>query len=132
MASTSLFKEWKEIVNLYLDNKDYYPDLLRGFFAGEGSLKSTSHNSRSVMISQLPCIFLEKMLKTLKIEFSYNHGNRSYFITHWDNWDKLAKIKIADLHFAKKEKFWKIYNEFQERHYKNHHIKNSILELLIN
>jgi len=131
MASARLNKEWKNIVNLYMTNKDYYPDILRGFFAGEGSIKSTSHNSRSVMISQLPSIFLEKMLNSLEIEFNYNPGNRSYFITHWDNWDKLAKIKIADLHSIKKEKFWRIYSEYKERHYKIHHIRNSIFQMLI-
>ena len=131
MASVKLNKEWKYIVSLYVANKDCYPDILRGFFAGEGSLKSTSHNSRSVMIAQKKYDFLEFMLRNLNIDFNYNEGNRSYFITHWDNWDKLAKIKIADLHSIKKEKFWRIYNEFKERHYKSHHIRNNLLQMLI-
>ncbi|MBI2657896.1 hypothetical protein HYX08_04350 [Candidatus Woesearchaeota archaeon] len=131
LASVELHRKWKNIVELYKNNSTFYVDILRGFFAGEGSIKSTSHNSRSVMISQLPSIFLEKMLRHLEIEFKYHPGNRSYFITHWDNWDKLAKIKIADLHSAKKEKFWKIYDEFKERHYKSHHIMEDTLRLLI-
>jgi len=132
LASVELNKKWKNIVGLYKTNPIFYADILRGFFAGEGSIKSTSHNSRSVMISQLPNIFLEKMLQHLEIEFKYNPGNKSYFITHWDNWDKLAKIKIADLHSIKKEKFWRIYSEFKERHYKSHHIRNRLLQILIN
>ena len=132
LASVKLNRKWKEIVELYKNNPDYYPEILRGFFAGEGGIKSSSHSSRSVMISQLPSVFLEKLLNHLKLEFNYNPVNRSYFITHWDNWEKLAKIKIADLHPIKKEKFWKIYKEFKERHYKNHHIRNSILPMLIN
>ncbi|MBI2541502.1 winged helix-turn-helix transcriptional regulator [Candidatus Woesearchaeota archaeon] len=132
LASVELHRKWKNIVELYKNNPTYYADILRGFFAGEGSIKSTSHNSRSVMISQLPSIFLEKMLKHLEMEFKYNPGNRSYFITHWDNWDKLAKIKIADLHSAKKEKFWRIYGEFKERHYKSHHIRDGTLQMLVN
>ena len=132
LASVKLNRKWKEIVELYKNNPDYYPEILRGFFAGEGGIKSSSHSSRSVMISQLPSVFLEKLLNHLKLEFNYNPGNRSYFITHWDNWDKLAKLKIADLHSIKKEKFWRIYREFKERHYKAHHIRNSVLPMLIN
>ncbi len=132
LASVELNKKWKTIVEYYKTNPKFYGDILRGFFAGEGSIKSTSHNSRSVMISQLPSVFLEKMLRQLEIEFKYTSGNRTYFITHWDNWDKLAKIKIADLHSVKKEKFWRIYSEFKERHYKSHHIRNKILQMLIN
>ncbi|MBS3104853.1 winged helix-turn-helix transcriptional regulator [Candidatus Woesearchaeota archaeon] len=131
LASVELNKKWKNIAELYKNNPTFYPDILRGFFAGEGSIKSCSHNSRSVMISQLPSIFLEKILNYLKIDFNYNSGNRSYFITHWDNWEKLANIKVADLHTIKKEKFWRIYSEFKERHYKSHHIKNSLLKMLI-
>lgn len=132
LASVELNKKWKYIVDQYKNNPDCYADILRGFFAGEGSIKSSSHSSRSVMISQKPSVFLEKLLNKLKIEFNYNAGNRSYFITHQDNWDKLAKINIADLHSIKKDKFWRIYREFKERHYKNHHIKNNILQMLSN
>ena len=65
LASVELNKKWKNIAELYKNNPTFYPDILRGFFAGEGSIKSCSHNSRSVMISQLPSIFLEKILLLL-------------------------------------------------------------------
>ena len=132
LASVELNKKWKSIVEHYKSSPDYYSDILRGFFAGEGSIKSTSHCNRTIQISQKPYPFLEELLNYLNVEFSYTTGNRSYSITHRDNWDKLAKIKVADLHSIKKEKFWKVYSEFKERHYKHNHIKNNVLQMLIN
>lgn len=131
LASVELNKKWKNIVELYKTNPMFYADILRGFFAGEGSIKSTSHSNRTLQISQKPYPFLEKMLNYLNIEFKYTIGNRSYSITHRDNWDKLAKINVADLHSIKKDKFWIIYREFKERHYKSHHIRNKLLQMLI-
>ena len=131
LASVELNKKWKTIVEHYKANPKFYGDILRGFFAGEGSIKSTSHSNRTLEIAQKPCQFLEEILNYLNVEFNYTIGNRSYSVTHRDNWDKLAKIKIADLHSIKKEKFWRIYNEFKERHYKSHHIRNRLLQMLI-
>lgn len=131
LASVSLNKEWKKIVEDYKSNSQYYADILRGFFAGEGNIKSSSHNSRTIRISQKESKFLEKLLNYFNIEFGYRKENRSYNITHKPNWDILAKIHIADLHPIKKEKFWKVYHEFKEEHYKNNFLKNSILKLLI-
>ena len=132
LASVTINKEWKKIVEAYKHNPIYYANILRGFFAGEGSIKSTSHNSRTLTISQKPYPYLEKLLSYFNVEFKYRANNRTYYITHRDNWEKLAKIRIADLHPIKKEKFWKVYSEFKERHYKNYHIRNNILQMLSN
>jgi len=131
LASVKLNKKWKDVVSFYKNNPQYYPPILRGFFAGEGSIKSTSHNSRSITISQKKDLFLEKLLNLLNIEFAYRPENRTYSITHKYNWDKLAKIKLADLHPIKKDKFWKVYNEFKEEHYKDHYIRDNVFKLLI-
>lgn len=131
LASVSLNKEWKKIVEDYKNNSQYYADILRGFFAGEGNIKFSSHNSRTIRISQKESKFLEKLLDYFDIEFIYRKENRSYNITHKLHWDILAKINIADLHPIKKEKFWKVYSEFKEEHYKSNFLKDSILKLLI-
>lgn len=132
LASVDLNKKWKFIVNKCKNNPDCYEGILKGFFAGEGDIKSSSHNSRTIRISQKKCAFLEILLKHFNSEFRYRKENRAYYITHKDNWDRLAKIRIADLHPAKKEKFWKIYKGFKEQHYKHNYLKNSIYEALTN
>lgn len=131
LASVSLNRKWKNLVEEYKNNPKYYSDILRGFFAGEGNIKSSSHNSRVIRISQKKCLLLEKLLEYFNIEFKYRKENRSYNITHKPNWDRLAKIHIADLHPIKKEKFWRVYYEFKEEHYKSNYLKNSIFKLLI-
>lgn len=130
LASVDLHREWKKIVEECKKDSKYWTDILRGFFAGEGNIKSTSHNCRTIRIAQKRSIFLEKLLKYIDVEFKYRKENRSYTITHKFNWDKLANIHIADLHPIKKEKFWKIYGEFKEEHYKHNYLKDFIFRLL--
>lgn len=130
LASVQLNKKWKVMVENYKNNPKNYSGILRGFFAGEGNIKMSSHNSRTIRIAQKECAFLEKLLEYFNVEFNYTKEDRSYNVTHKLNWDRLANIKIADLHPVKKVKFWKAYSEFKEEHYKNYYLKNSILRLL--
>ncbi|MFH1276494.1 MAG: hypothetical protein ABIH82_05265 [Candidatus Woesearchaeota archaeon] len=131
LASVSLNGEWRHIVNQYKDNQRYYPDILRGFFAGEGSIKSGSHSNRIIRISQKKSYFLESMLKYFKVNFRHIEEKRTYEISSKFNWDKLANIKLANLHPTKKEKFWRVYNEFKEEHYKTNYLENIIFKLLL-
>ncbi|MBL7055765.1 hypothetical protein ISS07_02525 [Candidatus Woesearchaeota archaeon] len=130
LASVELHKKWKNVVEEYKENSECWPDILRGFFAGEGSIKSSSHNSRTIRVSQKRSLFLEKVFKNLDVKFSYREEGRSYEIYSKQNWDKLAKIKIANLHPLKKEKFWRIYGEFKEEHYKKNYLKKYVLKKL--
>lgn len=131
LASTKLVKEWKDKINVIVDNNQFYVDILRGFFAGEGNIKTGSHNNRTIRISQgKPLKLLESILTCLEIDFKYYAEERSYVITGKSNWDKCAKIKIANLHQIKKLRFWNVYGSFKEEHYKSNYLKNEILQIL--
>lgn len=131
IASVKLVKLWHSLVNEIELKRYLYKHVLRGFFAGEGNLKEGSHKNRTIRISQgKPNIFLETMLKELNIESRFSERERSYVITGRENWDKLSRIKIADLHSNKKVKFWRIFNSYKEWHYSHNFIRNNILEHL--
>ena len=132
LASVNLNKQWKEIVGEYKTNPHFYSDILRGFFAGEGNIKAGSHNNRTIRIAQKKYLFLEKILSYFDIEFTYRIRERAYCITGKPNWDKLAEIKIANLHQLKKQKFWEVYNSFKEEHYKTGFLKSAVSKTLIN
>ena len=133
LASVELNKKWKKIVKEIRGNKKYYADFLRGFFAGEGNIKTGSHNNRTIRISQgKPLELIESILKHFKIDYKYSPRERSYVITGKVNWDRCAEIKIADLHPLRKLKFWRTYKDFKEEHYKHNYLDNSIFDSLIN
>lgn len=130
LADTTFSKEWKAMVEEIRNNKTFYPDILRGFFAGEGNIKEASRN-RVIRIAQKQQLeIIDNILNHYKINFTFSNRERSYVITSRRNWDKLAGLKIADLHPEKKEKFYKIYKKFKEYHYPHNHIKDNILDSL--
>lgn len=131
LASVHLTSMWKNIVHEYMNDVKYYPCILRGFFAGEGHVKMGSKCSRILRVSQNKDEFVEKLLSQLGISFSYTPGNRCYNISSKWNWDIFARLRIADLHPEKKERFWGSYREFNEEHYPNHFLRNAIMEILI-
>jgi len=62
LASVELIKKWKIIIEEYKKNNNFYAEVLRGFFAGEGSIKEGSHCSRKLRISQSKRLrYIEKM-----------------------------------------------------------------------
>lgn len=127
LASVDLVKQWKKIIEESKNKKDLYRDILRGFFAGEGNIKTGSHKNRTIRISQgKPSKFIELILTQLQISYKYSLKERSYVITSKMNWDKCAESKIADLHPIKKLKFWEIYNSYKEEHYKHNYLRDNI------
>ncbi len=131
IGSVKLTFQWRDIVKKTKNNKKFYKYILRGFFAGEGNLKEGNHSNRTIKIAQgKPNIFIEQILRYYDIIYQYAHNGRAYCITGKWNWDKLAKIKIADLHLIKKEKFWRIYKSYKEVHYPGHYIRDKILTFL--
>ena len=132
IASVELNRKWKTTVERILTQKEHYPNILRGFFAGEGNIH-VSNKHKSIRIAQKERLaFIEKILNTFNVNFSFKKRERAYVIYNRKNWDKLAKIKMADLHPIKKEKFWKVYNEFREYHYSHGFLKNKILQIAQN
>ncbi|MFQ6009924.1 MAG: hypothetical protein ACE5J7_02275, partial [Candidatus Aenigmatarchaeota archaeon] len=73
---------------------------------------------------------IDNILEHFSISFKFKKSERSYVITGRYNWEKLANIRIADLHPEKKKKFWRMYNEFKELHYSHNFIKNNIISHL--
>jgi hypothetical protein len=131
IASVQLMKKWNQIVKEMLENKDIYPYILRGFFAGEGNVHTGKRSVRVLRISQSkPKEFIDNLLKEFGIKFSFEAGNRNYILSGKSNWDIFAKFKLADLHPNKKEKFWRAYNSFKEEHYAKNYIIQKIFPLL--
>ena len=134
LASVELLKKWKQTIESVKNNKKFHVYLLQGFFAGEGNIKTGAHNNRQIRITQNKRVdFIEEFLKDSNIPYKFekNHGN-GYIIHGRNNWDRLAKIKIADLHPERKIKFWEAYNEFKQYHYKKGYLKKQVFKLLRN
>jgi len=132
LASVDIIKKWRRIVEKIRHDKKLGVYLLRGFFAGEGNIKYTSHNNRTIRISQKNRVdFVERILTEQGISYTFipNHRN-GYTIWKRKNWDLLARIKIADLHPIRKVKFWEVYNSFKEYHYSPNFIKNNMIPML--
>ncbi len=131
ICSVKLNRKWKNIVEAYKPNSEFYPEILRGFFAGEGNIKIGSHNSRVIRIAQKNRVkFIENILDSLKIEYKFKKNERSYCIYHKDNWDIFSRFGLADLHPIKKNKFYTNYN-FKEEHYKHNYLKKEVFKELV-
>lgn len=131
LASVEIVRKWSGIINDFLKEKEVYPFVLRGFFAGEGNVKESSHNSRVIRISQgKQKEFIDNILNELGLNFSFNPKNRNYIIRRKSNWDIFAKLKLANLHPIKKKRFWEVYNKFKEEHYEHNYLIKNILPTL--
>ncbi|MFQ5722126.1 MAG: hypothetical protein ACE5GI_06515 [Candidatus Aminicenantales bacterium] len=131
LGNTALVKKWKTIVNITKNKTTLYPHILRGFFAGEGNIKTGSNFCRQIRIAQKERNkLIENILNEIEVKANFSGRERAYVISSRYNWEKLAKIKIADLHPVKKEEFWKIYGDFKEWHYSHNFIRNNILSFL--
>lgn len=131
LANVKIVKEWKNQVDYICSKKKFYASILRGFFAGEGNIKTGSHKNRTIRIAQKERIeIIDRILDYFEIEWKFSKEGRSYEIVGRKNWEKLVKIKIADLHPDKKKKFWRTYESYTQWHYKKHHIRDKILTYL--
>ncbi|MEK6981833.1 MAG: hypothetical protein AABX38_02780 [Candidatus Micrarchaeota archaeon] len=131
-ANVIKVKEWKQMVQKICSNERYYSDILRGFFAGEGNIKTGTHSDRTLRMAQKePIPVINKILEHFQIEWKFSNRERSYVIVGRNNWKKLADIRIADMHPIKKQKFWEVYDGYKQWHYKKHYIRDNIETLLI-
>ncbi|MAG40152.1 hypothetical protein CMI41_04255 [Candidatus Pacearchaeota archaeon] len=132
LASVEIVKEWKKIVRDTLANKDFSPYVLRGFFAGEGNIHSGAHNNRVLRIAQgIRKKYIEDLLNQIGItKYSFYAPKRYYLIWNKKNWDIFAKLKIADLHPDKKERFWRLYSSFKEEHYSPNYLIEEVYKNL--
>jgi hypothetical protein len=131
IASVKIIEKWNQIVLEKLDKKIFYPSILRGFFAGEGNVKEGKRSVRVLRISQaIPKEFINNMLNELNITYNFTSSNRMYNISNKTNWDIFAKYKLADLHPAKKERFWRLYNSYKQVHYDNNYLIKEVYNIL--
>ncbi len=131
LSSVKILEEWKKLVTLVKNEEKFYKYILRGFFAGEGNIKSGSHGNRTIRIAQgKRDDFIEQILNYLDIKYNYSPRGRSYIITGKWNWGKFAKMKIHELHPEKRDKFDRVFNSYKEGHYPDNFIKNELGELL--
>ena len=128
LASVSLMQKWKKIVNEITSEEHNYASILKGIFAGEGNIKSAGyHNSRTIRIAQKgEHELITKILNYFGISFKFIERERAYNLTGRWNWDKFAKMGIADLHPDKRKCFWAAYNSFKEEHYPALYLKSNI------
>lgn len=109
LADTNFSKEWKTVVGEIKSSKAFYPDILRGFFAGEGNIKFDKlQMSRIVRISQgKRDEFLESIFKELGLTFEFEPERRMYWFRGKNNMDIFDRLDIVSLHpekyFAFKE-----------------------------
>jgi hypothetical protein len=130
LSDVNFVKEWKQLVKTFKDNSVYYPEILRGIFAGEGNVKHDlkNKNSRNLRIaSGKRDQFIEKLLKCFNIPIKFEANKRTYWI-FGRNLEKLNAINIASLHPEKEAKFRKMINSIKEIHYS----PGELSELLLN
>lgn len=133
LANVKLNSQWKKIVKEIQQNPIYYVDFLKGFFAGEGNVKTGKQSCRCLRIAQKERLsLLENMLDYLKITYSFREKERNYYISHKDNWDIFNKFNLASLHPIKNQQFLEAYNSFKEDHYRANYLKKEILNVLVN
>jgi predicted transcriptional regulator len=130
LADRKFVKRWHGIVNKIKINKCLYPEILRGFFAGEGNVKTGSHSSRRVRISQLRSKFIEKILDYFAIKYYYDESHREYEISNRINLERLEEIEVSTLHPEKHSKFKKMIESYKQHHYSRGKFKNMILTVL--
>jgi len=133
IASVGIVKKWKEIVKSLLNKNEFYPFILRGFFAGEGNIHEGKRSVRIIRISQKERKnFIDKFLNFLSLNYNFTSSNRMYNISNKRNWDIFAKYNLADLHPKKKEKFWRLYNSYKEEHYPINYLIKEVYAVLNN
>jgi len=133
LADVKMVLRWKKLVINFKNKVEFYPDILRGFFAGEGNVhfhdSEKAHKSRMVRISQKPQdIFIERVFEKLRIRYRY--ARRSYRIWGRDNLEKLQKLEIAKLHPDKSLKFNKMMKGYKQRHYSRGYLKREVYKIL--
>lgn len=131
LASVDAMSYWKAIVHQYLGNAKAHSHILRGFFAGEGSVKTGKHHNRVLRIAQKERKpFIDALLKSFGITYAFYSGNRTYEITGKWNWDIFQKYKLAELHPLKRARFQEIYGAYQEEHYPSLELRRNVLAVL--
>ena len=102
LADVRFVKFWHALVEKIKSQEEFYPDILRGIFAGEGNVKhSLKGNSRSVRIAQKKDLYLEEILTHLGILFSYNQSHKYYTITT-SQLPKISLLKLTELKISLK------------------------------
>lgn len=131
LASKKLFGKWEGLVERIKSEQKWYRFILQGFFAGEGNVKTGTHCSRSIRISQgEENPFLEKMLNHFCTTFKFSERGRAYVLHGRENLEKLQKIKIAKLHPLKRNLFKKMMEEYKQYHYSRGELKDKLYSAL--
>ena len=132
LADVKFVREWKQIVTQIKINKDFYPEILRGIFAGEGNIKHDlkNNNSRNIRIaSGVRNEFIEELLTHFDIPLKFESNKRAYWI-YGRSLETLNGINIASLHPEKEAKFRKMIKSVKEKHYSPHEFRTLILKEL--
>lgn len=132
VASVKLTTIWRYLFEEVILDEKYYADFLRGFFAGEGSVKLGSHTSRKLTIAQKSRLsFLEYMFDYLGLTYRFWPNQRCYEFTGKKNWNIFYQYGLANLHPLKKQKFEDYYGSYKQEHYSKGVLKKAILKELL-
>ena len=131
VASVKLMKDWKLLVEETMKHSENFPHVLRGYFAGEGNIKTGTHSNRVLRIAQKhEEEWISNILDMLGITYLFERSHRQYNISGKWNWDIFAEHKLADLHPIKKDKFWRTYLSFKQQHYPHLYLHLKIISEL--
>ncbi|MBI3037141.1 hypothetical protein HYY73_05340 [Candidatus Woesearchaeota archaeon] len=124
-------KEWRKLVEEIKNNKRNYAGILRGFFAGEGSIKEGKHCSRILRMAQAKRVtVVEQGLEFFKIDYEFSkHHREGYVIRRKENFDKAAAIGLADLHPDKKNRFNRMLNKYKQKQYRPNYLKSALAKV---
>lgn len=129
LASVEAIKKWKEVTTAV--EPKHYAGILRGFFAGEGNIKTGSHSNRAIRLAQKePIDLINNCLTYHKITWKFSKKDRAYCITGIWNWKIMKKLSLAKLHKEKQKAFISTFNSFKETHYPNGYIIQRLLKIL--
>lgn len=117
VSGRKLIFEWRKIVEKICKNRGFYAAVLRGFFAGEGSVKQ-KENSRVIRIAQKKrSKTIERILRALGISWRFSANHRSYGISNKKNLEKLERINLARLHPEKSKRFEEMMSSYSQEQF---------------
>ncbi len=132
LADTIFNEKWRKIVEQTKKCSDFYPEILRCIFAGEGNIKHDlkNGNSRMVRIANKECnAYIEMLLDHFDIKFKYISSHRCYWISA-SQLEILDRINIAALHSEKEAKFRNMINSVSRKSYSRDESKLKLLSMM--
>ncbi|MFT4250706.1 MAG: hypothetical protein ACMXYD_05070 [Candidatus Woesearchaeota archaeon] len=122
---------WQYFVDTVKKYQRLHPAILRGIFAGEGSIQFDGLGRRIIRLAQLRSSLIEWLFSSCGFQFNYSSNNRTYEISRRNQWDLANSLNLCSLHPQKHEQFVLAYKTFQQYHYPKGYLKSCVEQELI-